>query len=727
MKNQVYRNLFTIGDIGLACFKILYDKEGMAVDYKCIEANDVFYKCLGVTGPKALGRALSEINADTEALIARFKEITAEQSADFYYASITGTRYRVTATMPKSGFLVALFAGQAEADRKLTLYEEQLKVLFDVTNEGICVVDTNGCCILCNNSCLRLLGYSRPEELIGKDMNKIMHHHHFGHPDHFVNDIIDRLFVDKDRESEYEVFLRKDGTYFYAEFNSHPYYHEGELKGAVITFSDVTNRMNVEHELRESERSKSVLLENMPGMAYRCKFDPQWTMEFVSQGCYDLTGYQPESILYNRDISYNDLIKPEFRAPIWEKWNKLIGTDNKFREEYIIITASGEEKWVLEQGQIIYGDAGEIVAIEGLVIDITDQKKKQKEIEYLSYHDNLTGLYNRIYFDQAREKYDNPEYLPLSLIVGDINGLKLLNDALGHQEGDALIIRTANVLQSCCQKDHVLARTGGDEFSILMPKTDSIRANAILKRIQRACEEYNKQIRNEVFQINLALGFATKTSETEPYSKIRKIAEDYMYKRKLLERKSSHSAIISSIKSTVYARSQETEEHAERMQRLSRLVGLRLNLSEVELDELALLAALHDIGKVGIDDNILKKPGMLTAEEWIEMKKHPEIGYRIAMASPELMSIANYILCHHERWDGKGYPQGLKGKQIPLFSRIIAIIDAYDAMTENRPYRDAMSHEEALEEIRLNAGTQFDPEAARIFIEVMNEEFGRKE
>ena len=163
-------------------------------------------------------------------------------------------------------------------------------------------------------------------------------------------------------------------------------------------------------------------------------------------------------------------------------------------------------------------------------------------------------MYNRIYFDRAREKYDNPEYLPLSLIVGDINGLKLLNDALGHQEGDALIIRTANVLQSCCQKGHVLARTGGDEFSILMPKTDSIRANAILKRIQRACEEYNKQIRNEVFQINLALGFATKTSETEPYSKIRKIAEDYMYKRKLLERKSSHSAIISSIKSTVYGR-----------------------------------------------------------------------------------------------------------------------------------------------------------------------------
>ncbi|MDD4076822.1 MAG: HD-GYP domain-containing protein, partial [Bacilli bacterium] len=172
---------------------------------------------------------------------------------------------------------------------------------------------------------------------------------------------------------------------------------------------------------------------------------------------------------------------------------------------------------------------------------------------------------------------------------------------------------------------------------------------------------------------------------------------------------------------TVYARSQETEEHAERLQELSRLVGMKINLSEVELDELSLLAALHDIGKVGIDDTILKKPGKLTAEEWIEMKKHPEIGYRIAMASPELMSIANYILCHHERWDGKGYPQGLKGKQIPLLSRIISVIDAFDAMTQDRPYRQALSMEEALEEIRVNAGTQFDPEAARIFIEVIQQ------
>jgi len=131
---------------------------------------------------------------------------------------------------------------------------------------------------------------------------------------------------------------------------------------------------------------------------------------------------------------------------------------------------------------------------------------------------------------------------------------------------------------------------------------------------------------------------------------------------------------------------------------------------------------LHDIGKIGIDDKILNKPGKLTEEEWAIMKRHPEIGYRIARASHKLARIADYILTHHERWDGAGYPKGLKGEDIPLLSRILAVADAYDAMTEDRVYRKAMSKEQAVEEIRRNAGTQFDPLIANIFIETILEE-----
>jgi HD-GYP domain-containing protein (c-di-GMP phosphodiesterase class II) len=172
----------------------------------------------------------------------------------------------------------------------------------------------------------------------------------------------------------------------------------------------------------------------------------------------------------------------------------------------------------------------------------------------------------------------------------------------------------------------------------------------------------------------------------------------------------------------MYAKSQETEEHAERIKNLAQMVGKEIGLPQEKLDELALLATLHDIGKVGIDEKILNKPGKLSKEEWKEMKKHPEIGYRIAMASPELMTVAEYILAHHERWDGKGYPRGLKGEEIPLLARIIAITDAYDAMMSDRPYRKAISKEEALAEIKANAGTQFDPKFAEFFVKLMSED-----
>ena len=172
----------------------------------------------------------------------------------------------------------------------------------------------------------------------------------------------------------------------------------------------------------------------------------------------------------------------------------------------------------------------------------------------------------------------------------------------------------------------------------------------------------------------------------------------------------------------MFEKSHETEEHAERLVTLSKLVAEGLNLAQDDRDRLELLATLHDIGKVGISDRILTKPGKLTEEEWVEMKRHPEIGYRIAMSSPELIPVADGILCHQEHWDGTGYPQKLRGENIPLLSRIIAVVDAYDAMTQDRPYRAAMSHEAAITEIERNAGTQFDPQVAQVFIQ----QFGNK-
>jgi HD-GYP domain-containing protein (c-di-GMP phosphodiesterase class II) len=172
----------------------------------------------------------------------------------------------------------------------------------------------------------------------------------------------------------------------------------------------------------------------------------------------------------------------------------------------------------------------------------------------------------------------------------------------------------------------------------------------------------------------------------------------------------------------LYERSFETKEHADRIGQFSTIIGKRLSLSQDDLDRLRLFALLHDIGKIGISDQILNKPAALDEDELALMRTHPEIGYRIAMASPELATIADLILAHHERWDGEGYPNHIAGEKIPLLSRILAVTDAYDAMTEDRVYRKALTREKAMEEIKKNSGTQFDPHIASVFLEILEQE-----
>lgn len=469
-------------------------------------------------------------------------------------------------------------------------------------------------------------------------------------------------------------------------------------------------------ELKESERSKSVLLSNLPGMAFRCNYDREWTMKFVSDGCYDLTGYTKESLINNRDLSFNDLISAEYREYLWLKWNKAFTEKSKFIEEYEIITKKGEKKWVWEQGQVIYDNKGEAEAVEGFIIDITDRKKKELEISFLNNFDYLTGVYNRRCFEKAKAKLNRLTELPLSVIMGDINGVKFINDAFGHREGDNVIIKVADILKKVCRKGDVLARTGGDEFIILLPKTDKSIAYEIIDKVKDKIIEHNEKEKDDYY-LSISLGCATKERLTEDINIVLKRAEDNMYKSKLLEQKSSHSAILSSIKSTMFERSQETEAHAERMKNIALIMGVALDLSPNELHDLSLLATLHDIGKIAIDDRILNKPSSLTPEEWEEMKTHSEIGYRITMSSKELSCVADYILYHHESWNGTGYPRGLKGKEIPLLSRIIAIVDAYDAMISDRPYRKGLSKAEAIKEIEANSGKQFDPNLVAVFLE----------
>jgi diguanylate cyclase (GGDEF)-like protein len=340
-------------------------------------------------------------------------------------------------------------------------------------------------------------------------------------------------------------------------------------------------------------------------------------------------------------------------------------------------------------------------------------RESEEQYRYLSFHDRLTGLYNRAYFEEEIKRLDAGRQLPLSLIIGDLNGLKLINDAFGHWEGDKLLCKIAQILRDICRKEDIISRWGGDEFAIILPITNEKAALEACDRIRRACSEAGK----EPIQPSIALGVATKENVAQDIQQVLKDAEDKMYRNKLVESETARNFIISSLEKTLTDRRYETEEHIQRLRQMSVQIGRSLGLSDKELEELILLSSLHDIGKLAILESILTKQDSLSLEEWEAMKKHPEIGYRIAQSSNRTASIAEAILAHHERWDGSGYPLGLKGNEIPFIPRIFAIIDAYDVMTHDTLYRKATSHEQALDELRRCAGTQFDPKLIEMFTE----------
>ncbi|MDN5276526.1 MAG: diguanylate cyclase [Clostridiales bacterium] len=362
---------------------------------------------------------------------------------------------------------------------------------------------------------------------------------------------------------------------------------------------------------------------------------------------------------------------------------------------------------------------GQTVGAVMVFRDITQEKVWQEKFNSLNWRDPLTGLYNRRFVEEEFARWQaSSRAFSIAVIVADINGLKLVNDMFGVQEGDNLLKRAARILRESCRKTDIVARWDGDEFIILLPRITARAAEKIVERIKNRCLQEKE---GEV-QLSLAIGYAVKRKPLESLNQVVKEAEEMMHRTKLMEEKSYRNAVVSSILMTLFAKSTETEEHAERLKSYCLAIGRKMRLSSKELDELALLAVLHDIGKVGIRESILQKPGPLTAEEWEEMKKHPEIGWRIAKGISELVHIAEYILCHHERWDGHGYPRGLKGEEIPLLCRILAVVDAYDAMTSDRVYRKAMSRERALAEIKRNAGTQFDPHVVETFLDLLAKE-----
>lgn len=360
-----------------------------------------------------------------------------------------------------------------------------------------------------------------------------------------------------------------------------------------------------------------------------------------------------------------------------------------------------------------------------IIRDITEMHLMIERLRFLGSRDYLTGLYNRTYFEEQMLSYEKNCIKTVGIVICDVDGLKFINDTLGHKAGDQILQKTAEIISKCFREEDIKARIGGDEYAVLVHSVEEQYLVDCSEKMEAEVALFNRE--NDKLQMGVSVGYAYSKCGSSISKSLFQEADNKMYRKKLLRNTSIRSTIVKTLMKALEARDYITEGHAERLGNIAVQIGKSLGLSQTVLDDISLLAKFHDLGKVGIPDSILFKPGKLTADEMRIMQGHCEIGHRIASSAPELSHIANFILMHHERWNGLGYPLGLRGEDIPIECRIISIADAFDAMSNDRPYRKAMKEEDTINEIVANSGTQFDPKIIGVFQNIVNKFEGSKE
>lgn len=596
-----------------------------------------------------------------------------------------------------------------EMENALKEGEEKFRLIFENTVESIAIIQNNKI-KLCNNFAQKMTGYTM-EEILKKQFINLVH----------KDDRDDALKAYRSRLSEQDNIVKrpyrivqKNGNIVWVEMNGVKIKWNG--KPAVQYFIiDITEQKNAEDRLKASEEKYRLLTEFASDVIWVFNYTKN-KFTYVSPSIFSMLGYTPEEAM---DINLETLIPHKFLEKIvpttYIHANEFISNPNEPRT-YMVemqnVHKNGRLVWTEISSKYRYNAENDI-EIVGVSRNIEERKNAEQKVLYLSFHDQLTGLFNRRYFEDEILRIDKEENLPLTIILADVNGLKLTNDVFGHITGDKLLVKISEVMKNECRYSDIIARIGGDEFIFLMPNTNEEDAKKIIERIKHTLKIKS----GEKLVLSVAFGTATKSEIKQNIGNTFVDAENEMYQNKLIESNIVRSEIIKVITNTFYRKNKFEEAHNKRVGMLCGKIAQAMGMNENDVNEIVTAGMLHDIGKISMDERLIEKHEQLNNKDLKEYLRHPERGYQILKSSMEFAQVAHYVLSHHERVDGQGYPQGLCGDKIPVQSRIMAVANAFDMMTSPRGGQEKMSNEEAVKELIKNSGTQFDSKIVKVFVE----------
>ena len=423
--------------------------------------------------------------------------------------------------------------------------------------------------------------------------------------------------------------------------------------------------------------------------------------------------YDSEQAIFNKITSIDGITLKKDAQKLY----KLIASADKKKDVKTIRIRLNDTDYNVDwvDVNIVRDDKGNSLFLA--LKDITEGQRRIEKLSEAGIFDPLTGAYHRSKLKDFMLAMDKPNNLPIAFFIFDINGIKIINDVFGYDEGNSLLVKCATIISLAAPVRGKLVRMSGDEFLLIVPKCKIEEQRYIANKIN----QYAKEETTELITPDISIGIGTKETPKQSLETTLRKTKDNLIAKRSREGGSFKNSIIKDLLRHLSIKNFETTKHVLRVKGLSLMLGESLGLDQEQMNTLSLAADIHDIGKVMIPENILAKKGNLSDSDWNEIKLHPITSYSIANALPRYKSTANAILYHHECWDGSGYPEGLKGDRIPLLSRILTVVDAYDIMQNTTHYRTrTFTQKEALREIKRCAGTQFDPNLVRYFVKIMS-------